>query len=48
MIILGHPIELILDKDKLGTRWLHWIAAMIPFVYIVYALLVGLFSATES
>ena len=48
MIILGCPIELILDKDKLGTRWLYWIAAMIPFVYIVHALLVGLFSATES
>merc|ERR1712153_119420 len=26
----------------------YWIAAMIPFVYIVYALLVGLSSATES
>jgi len=48
MIILGYPGELILDEDKLGTRWLYWIAAMIPFVYIVYALLVGLSSATES
>ena len=48
MIILGHPIEIILDEDKLGTRWLYWIAAMIPFVYIVHALLVGLSSATES
>merc|ERR1719258_64799 len=38
MIILGYPGELILEADKLGTRWIYWALAMIPFVYIVYTL----------
>jgi len=48
MIILGYPGELILDPTQLGKRWLFWSAAMVPFVYIVYTLLVGLSAATES
>jgi len=46
MIILGYPGEIVLDS--LGTRWFWWTAAMIPFVYIVYTLLVGLAEATNS
>jgi len=48
MIILGYPGELVLSKDGLGTRWAFWIAAMIPFVYIVQTLLVGLSDATNA
>lgn len=48
MIILGYPGELILDEDNLGTRWLYWFLAMLPFCYIVYTLLIGLSSATDS
>jgi len=48
MIILGYPGELVLDEGNLGTRWVYWIAAMMPFLYIVYTLLVGLNDATNS
>jgi len=46
MIILGYPGELI-TEGNLTTRWMWWAAAMVPFVYIVYTLLVGLQEATE-
>lgn len=48
MIILGYPGELILEADKLGTRWIYWALAMIPFVYIVYTLIIGLSQATNA
>jgi len=48
MIIFGYPGELILNDGNLGTRWLFWGAAMLPFLYIVQTLLVGLHSATQS
>ena len=47
MIILGYPGELILAEDKLAGRWVYWILAMIPFLYVVYTLLVGLSGAEE-
>jgi len=47
MIALGYPGELIIEGD-LGTRWMYWSAAMIPFLYIVYQLLVGLQEATNK
>jgi bacteriorhodopsin len=46
MIIFGYPGELIVEGD-LGTRWFYWAAAMVPFLYIVYELLVGLADATQ-
>jgi bacteriorhodopsin len=46
MIILGYPGELIVEGD-LGTRFLYWALAMVPFLYIVYELLVGLADATQ-
>jgi bacteriorhodopsin len=46
MIILGYPGELIVEGD-LGTRWQYWAFAMVPFLYIVYELLVGLAGATQ-
>jgi len=46
MIVLGYPGELMLSD--LGTRWIFWAAAMVPFLYIVKTLLVGLNDATNS
>lgn len=48
MIILGYPGELILEQSKLGGRWLWWCFAMIPFIYIVYTLIIGLSNATNA
>jgi len=48
MIAIGYPGELVLSKDNLGTRWVYWIGAMLPFLYIVQTLLVGLNDATNS
>lgn len=46
MIVLGYPGELIVEGN-LGVRWMYWAAAMLPFIYIVYVLLVGLADATQ-
>jgi len=48
MIILGYPGELILEESQLHTRWIYWALAMIPFIYIVYTLVVGLANATNA
>jgi len=45
MIILGYPGEV---SDDHGTRWAFWGLAMIPFIVIVYTLVVGLNSAAEA
>merc|ERR1711937_345757 len=42
MIIIGYPGELILEEDKLSQRWLYWALAMVPFIYIVYTLIIGM------
>ncbi|MFO7724856.1 MAG: bacteriorhodopsin-like [Oceanipulchritudo sp.] len=39
MIILGYPGEI---SSQAGVRWLWWVLAMIPFIWIVYELFVGL------
>jgi bacteriorhodopsin len=39
MVILGYPGEISSDN---GTRWIWWALAMLPFVVIVYELVVGL------
>jgi bacteriorhodopsin len=46
MIMLGYPGELIVEGN-LTTRWHYWAAAIVPFCYIVFELLVGLASATN-
>jgi len=46
MIVFGYPGELIIEQSQLGTRSLYWDLAMVPFLYIVYELLVGLSDAT--
>lgn len=45
MVILGYPGEVASD---LGTRWIWWAAAMIPFLWIVYDLFAGLSSSIAS
>ncbi|RIA56337.1 bacteriorhodopsin-like [Dichotomicrobium thermohalophilum] len=45
MIILGYPGEVSADP---ATRWLWWGLAMIPFVWIVYELFVGLSAAIKK
>lgn len=39
MIMLGYPGEI---SDDLGTRFIWWIFSMIPFLFIVYSLFIGL------
>jgi bacteriorhodopsin len=46
MIILGYPGELIIEGGS--TRWMYWTLAMLPFVYIVYTLLIGLSDAVAK
>merc|ERR1719171_325272 len=48
MIILGYPGELIIDQEHINTRWFFWALAMLPFLYVVYTLLVGLKGAIAS
>merc|ERR1740123_1198772 len=48
MIVLGYPGELIIEEKDLGTRWFYWALAMLPFLYIVQELLVGLADATRK
>merc|ERR1719181_2428827 len=48
MIILGYPGELVTEQSELSQRWFYWFLAMIPFLYVVYTLLVGLSAATNA
>ncbi len=45
MVILGYPGEVSADP---GTRWLWWSLSMIPFLIIVFQLLVGLSKSIEA
>ena len=45
MIVLGYPGEI---SDIAGTRWLWWALAMVPFLWIVYELFVGLKDSIAS
>merc|ERR1711918_333490 len=47
MICIGYPGELITEGD-LGVRWLYWFLAILPFLYVVYELLVGMSTATNA
>merc|ERR1712199_107374 len=48
LLLIGYPGELILEEDKLSQRWLYWALAMVPFVYIVYTLIIGMKDAVEN
>lgn len=45
MVILGYPGEI---SDVSSTRWIWWTLAMIPFIWIVYELFVGLRDSIAS
>lgn len=45
MIVLGYPGEI---SDVSGTRWLWWSLSMIPFLWIVFELFIGLKNATAK
>jgi bacteriorhodopsin len=45
MIVLGYPGEV---SNVANTRWLWWGLAMIPFLWIVYELFIGLGKSIES
>jgi len=42
LVILGYPGEGMVDVGQLNDRWMYWLLAMIPFLYILYSLVVGL------
>jgi len=45
MVALGYPGEI---QGDLGVRWFWWALAMIPFLYVVGTLIVGLNEATDK
>jgi bacteriorhodopsin len=45
MIVLGYPGEI---TDAASTRWTFWTLAMIPFLFIIYTLFVGLSDAVKN
>jgi len=45
MVALGYPGEV---QDDLSARWFYWAAAMVPFLYVVSTLVVGLSAATAQ
>ena len=44
----SYPGELLTEQDELAGRWKFWCLSMIPFMYVVYTLLIGLKAATNS
>merc|ERR1712100_373742 len=47
MICNGYPGELVVEGN-LGVRWFFWVVSIIPFLYVVYELLVGMAEATNA
>jgi bacteriorhodopsin len=47
MICIGYPGELIVEGDC-SARWLYWFLAILPFLYVVYELLVGMATSTNA
>merc|ERR1711877_14200 len=45
MVALGYPGEI---QDDLAVRWFWWALAMVPFSYVVFALVSGLNEATSK
>merc|ERR1712085_101882 len=45
MVALGYPGEI---QDDNSARWMWWAAAMVPFAYVVFSLLIGLEAATNT
>ena len=45
MVALGYPGEI---QSDLGVRWFWWCSSMVPFLFVVGSLLVGLSDATSK
>merc|ERR1711982_38309 len=45
MVALGYPGEI---QDDASARWIWWLAAMVPFCYVVSTLVAGLNAATDK
>ena len=45
MVALGYPGEI---QEDLGVRWFWWCCSMVPFLFVVGSLLVGLNDATSK
>jgi bacteriorhodopsin len=48
MVILGYPGESLVSIDQLGNRWIYWMLAMIPFLYIINSLVLTLGSLISN
>ena len=48
MVILGYPGETLVDPNQLGERMIYWLMAMIPFLYILYNLVIALKTAISK
>jgi bacteriorhodopsin len=48
MIICGYPGELVTEQDQLSQRWMYWGMSMVPFMFVVYTLIVDLAVCVEA
>ena len=48
MVILGYPGETLVDPNQLDERMIYWLMAMIPFLYILYNLVIALKNAISK
>ena len=42
MVILGYPGETLVNPSQLDERMIYWLMAMVPFMYILYNLVIGI------
>ena len=42
MVLLGYSGEGLVDADQLHERWIYWLLAMFPFLFILYNLIIKL------
>merc|ERR1712078_870922 len=48
LIEIVFVMDLSPEEAKLSQRWLYWALAMVPFIYIVYTLIIGMKGAVEN
>jgi bacteriorhodopsin len=42
MVLLGYSGEVLVDTNQIQERWVYWSLAMLPFLYILYYLIIKL------
>jgi bacteriorhodopsin len=42
MVLLGYSGEVLVDTNQIQERWIYWSLAMLPFLYILYYLIIKL------